>query len=263
MIIERIWAANPGRNFHYLVGCEDSGEALAVDPLNWQACLERARALGLTITQILNTHEHLDHTGGNAELKAATGAVILAHADAAARIGDVSRGLHAGDLIRVGRSVQLQCLDTPGHTRAHICAYVDGDAPALFSGDTLFNAGVGNCVHGGDPNLLYDSFAGCLAQLPLSTRVFPGHEYLARNLGFTLELEPGNGAARELLARCAERRAEDMPVTTLGEERQINAFFRLSQPEIISAVQKRRPELAGHSDARSVFLGLRALRNQW
>ena len=58
----------------------------------------------------------------------------------------------------------------------------------------MFNAGAGNCIHGGDPLLLYDTFAGCLARLPAATRLFPGHEYLQRNLDFTLDREPSNGA---------------------------------------------------------------------
>ena len=94
----------------------------------------------------------------------------------------------------------MRCLDTPGHTRAHLCLYGEaaGDAPpALFSGDTLFNAGAGNCIHGGDPLLLYETFSGRLSQLPATTRVFPGHEYLLRNLDFTLDREPSNQPRRE------------------------------------------------------------------
>jgi hydroxyacylglutathione hydrolase len=259
MLIERVWAANAARNFHYLVACPESGEALAIDPLNAQACLERARELGWQIRQIFNTHEHADHTGGNAALAAATGAPVLAHAAAAARIGGVTRGMLGGETLRVGRSVALQCLDTPGHTRAHLCLYAqgaDGAAPALFSGDTLFNAGVGNCIHGGDPQLLYESFRDILAPLPASTRVYPGHEYLARNLSFTLDREPSNQAAHALLARVGALAAPDMPVTTLGQEHEINVFFRLDVPEVIAGAQT-------DGSPRDTFLALRELRNRW
>ena len=172
MLIERVWAGNEGRNFHYLVACGETGEALAIDPLNWQACLRRAQALNWSIRQIFNTHEHGDHTGGNAALARATGAPVLAHADAAERIGGVTHRLRGGDLVRIGRSVELRCLDTPGHTRAHLCLYADGAAgapPALFSGDTLFNAGAGNCHNGGHPNELYNTFAAQLSKLPDAT----------------------------------------------------------------------------------------------
>ena len=56
MLIERVWAANQGRNFHYLIACAETGEALAVDPLDADRCLRRARELGWTILHIFNTH---------------------------------------------------------------------------------------------------------------------------------------------------------------------------------------------------------------
>jgi hydroxyacylglutathione hydrolase len=121
MIVERIWAANSLRNFHYLIACAETGEALIVDPLNPTQCLDAARAKGLEIRQVLNTHEHRDHTDGNAGVVAATGARVLAHAGGASVIGGVDRGLARGDVIKVGRTVELEVLDTPGHTRSHVC----------------------------------------------------------------------------------------------------------------------------------------------
>jgi hydroxyacylglutathione hydrolase len=263
MLIERIWTANAFRNFHYLIACTATGEALAVDPLDWQRCLAAAQKNGWQIRQILNTHEHHDHTGGNAQLVAATGAQVLAHAGAASRIGAVDRGLVAGDRIRIGKTVELRCLDTPGHTLTHICALADAEEPALFSGDTLFNAGVGNCHNGGEPGLLYETFAGQISQLADATRVYPGHEYLARNLEFTLDREPGNADAAALLASVRASDPEDAVVTTLGEEKRINSFLRLSEPGIITRLRESFPDLGAHPDARAVFLALRKLRNSW
>jgi hydroxyacylglutathione hydrolase len=263
MLIERVWAANEYRNFHYLIACAETGEALAVDPLEWRRCLDAARARGWSITQILNTHEHRDHTGGNAGLAAATGAKVLAHAEAAARIGGVDRGLKRGDIVRVGRSVELECLDTPGHTMAHICLYAHTEEPALFSGDTLFNAGAGNCHSSGRPDLLYETFTQQLARLPDATRLYPGHEYLVRNLEFSLDREPGNAAAAALLERCRDSDPAAAPTTTLGEEKQMNTFFRLQSAELIARLSARFPEMGPRPDAKTVFLKLRELRNKW
>jgi hydroxyacylglutathione hydrolase len=263
MLIERVWAANESRNFHYLVACPETGEALAIDPLEWGRCLSAARARGWSITQVLNTHEHFDHTGGNVGMVGATHARLLAHAKAATLIEGVDQGLNQGDVIRVGRTVELECLDTPGHTFTHICLFAHADDPALFSGDTLFNAGAGNCHTTGQPELLYDSFATQLARLPDSTRLYPGHEYLARNLEFTLDREPDNSEAAVLLATLRGTAAEAAPVTTLGQEKRINTFFRLQNPGIIAHLRERFPDLGDQPDARTVFLKLRELRNAW
>jgi hydroxyacylglutathione hydrolase len=263
MIIERIWAANELRNYHYVVACGETGEALVIDPLDWRACLERARERGWSITQILNTHEHRDHTAGNAELVRATGAKVLAHALAADRISGVDRGLARGDVIRVGRSVELECLDTPGHTLSHICLLAHADGAALFSGDTLFNAGVGNCRGGGDPERLFETCAGQLARLPASTRIYPGHDYLVNNLRFTRHVEPGNAAALDWLARSEAVDALDRPVLTLEQEFTVNSFFRLTEPGLIETLRQRVPGLPAAPGPREVFLALRELRNSW
>jgi hydroxyacylglutathione hydrolase len=263
MLVERIWAANPLRNFQYLIACAQSGEALVVDPLDARQCLEVARERGFSITQILNTHEHLDHTAGNAGVVAATGAKVLAHAAAAARIGGVDRGLSRGDVIRVGKTIELEALDTPGHTRSHVCLLAHGDAAALFCGDTLFNAGAGNCHNGGDPGLLYETFVNQIARLPDATRVFPGHEYMVRNLAFTLDREPGNAQAAEAMVSARAQDAAAARITTLGEEKRVNAFLRLQNPQIVAGLRQRFPEIGEAPDARTVFVKLRELRNSW
>jgi hydroxyacylglutathione hydrolase len=263
MLVDRIWAANDLRNFHYLVACSQTGEALIVDPLDARQCLAAAKSQGFNITQILNTHEHEDHTAGNAAVVAATGAKVLAHAGAAGTIGGVDRGLKRGDVIRVGRTVELEVLDTPGHTRAHVCLLAHTETPALFCGDTLFNAGAGNCQGGGDPGLLYETFVDQLAKLPEQTRVYPGHEYMARNLAFTLDREPGNAEAVHALALARAHEPTAARVTTLGEEKRVNTFFRLQNPEVIAKLREKFPEIGEKPDARTVFVKLRELRNKW
>ena len=263
MLVEQIWTANAGRNFNYLIACPETGEALAVDPLDAEKCLAAAKRRGWTITQILNTHHHRDHTGGNDQMIAATGAKLLAHANAKDQIEGIDRGLKAGDAIKVGRSVELECLDTPGHTMSHICVLAHGATRALFCGDTLFNAGAGNCHNGGHPAELYKTFAEQLAKLPASTMIYPGHDYIENNLRFTLNREPDNKSAQEMLDKLAGQDPNSAYVSTLEVEGKINTFFRLTSPMVIAKLRESFPELPEKPDQRTVFLKLRELRNSW
>ncbi len=263
MIVEQIWTANAYRNFNYLIACAETGEALAVDPLDHEKCLAAAKAKGWRITQILNTHEHGDHTGGNPQMVAATGAKVLAHVNARDKIKGMDRGLSAGDIVKIGRTVELECLDTPGHTMCHICLRAHGDTPAIFSGDTLFNAGAGNCHNGGHPAELYNTFASQLAKLPEETLIYPGHDYIANNLRFTLDREPDNAKAKAMLPAMEQQDAGHALVTTMKLEKEINTFFRLQNPSVIKRLREAFPDLADHPDPKTVFLKLRELRNKW
>ncbi len=263
MIVEQIWTANAWRNFNYLIACPETGEALAIDPLDHEKCLAAAAKHGWKISQILNTHEHGDHTGGNSAMVAATSAKLLAHKNAKDRIPGVDRGIGAGDVIRVGKTVELEALDTPGHTMCHICVLSHTDTPALFCGDTLFNAGAGNCHNGGHPNELYDTFASQLAELPELTEIYPGHDYIANNLAFTLDREPDNAAARSLMEAVENQDPSKALVSNLAMEKEVNTFFRLQSPTVIAKLRESFPDLPDTPDAKTVFLKLRELRNQW
>jgi hydroxyacylglutathione hydrolase len=225
------------------------------------ACRREGR--GLDHYPDLNTHEHLDHTGGNQAMVKKTGARILAHKNARDKIADIARGLEAGDVVKVGKTVELQALDTPGHTMSHVCLLSHTDQPALFCGDTLFNAGAGNCHNGGHPAELYKTFSEQLAKLPPSTRIYPGHDYIENNLRFTLDREPDNRAAQQMLAKVGGQNPDDAYVSTLEVEREVNTFFRLTSPTVIARLREAFPDLPEQPDQRTVFLKLRELRNRW
>ena len=263
MLVKQIWTGNSYRNFNYLIACGETGEALAIDPLDHVKCLQAAKDEGWQITQVLNTHEHHDHTGGNEAVVRATGARILAHHKAGGKIAGMSRGLAAGDVVKVGKTVELEAMDTPGHTMCHICLKSHTEQPALFSGDTLFNAGAGNCHNGGDPDTLFKSFSEQLTQLPPTTRVYPGHDYIENNLRFTLDREPDNAQAQALLEQLTGQDPAQAYVSTLATEMQVNTFFRLSSPSVIAQLRAVFPDLPDKPDARTVFVKLRQLRNDW
>ena len=263
MIVEQIWTGNAYRNFNYLVVCPETGEALAVDPLDHEKCLTTAREKGWTITQVLNTHEHGDHTGGNTKVIAATGAKLLAHQNAANSIPGMDVGLSAGDVVKVGKTVELLALDTPGHTMSHICLLSQTDDPGLFSGDTLFNAGAGNCHNGGHPKELFETFASQLSKLADNTRIFPGHDYITNNLEFTLAREPDNARAKSLLEGLRGQDPDAALISTFAMEKEVNTFFRLQNPTIIATLKAEFPDMADDPDPEAVFLKLRELRNRW
>ena len=263
MIVRQVWTGNAYRNFNYLIACAETGEALAIDPLDHEKCFAAAKREGWDITQILNTHEHRDHTGGNAPLAQKTGAKVLAHKNAKDKIPEMARGLSAGDVIKVGRTVELEALDTPGHTMSHVCLLSRTDQPALFSGDTLFNAGAGNCHNGGHPEELYKTFSQQLAKLPEDTLIYPGHDYIENNLRFTLSREPDNRGAQQMLEKLKGQDPSRAYVSTLAVEREINTFFRLTSPGVIAKLREAFPDLPEKPDPRTVFLKLRELRNKW
>ena len=263
MIVEQIWTANAYRNFNYLIACPETGEAMAVDPLDHQKCLAKANERGWQITQILNTHEHGDHTGGNRPMIEATGATLIAHVNAKDKIPGIDRGLDAGDVICIGKTVEFEALDTPGHTMSHVCLLSHTDHPALFCGDTLFNAGAGNCHNGGHPNELYTTFATQLASLSDETMIYPGHDYIGNNLKFTLDREPDNVRAAALFSEIEHQDPDQALVSTLALEKEVNTFFRLHSPTVIKRLQEVFSDVPDDPDPKTVFVKLRELRNNW
>ena len=175
----------------------------------------------------------------------------------------MDRGVGAGDVIKVGKTVELECLDTPGHTMMHVCLLSRTEQPALFSGDTLFNAGAGNCHNGGHPEHMYETYEQQLETLGDDTLIYPGHDYLLNNLAFTLDREPDNAIAADMLQRYKDQNPEQALVTTMADEKAMNTFFRLQKPSILEKLVQEFPEIGDSPDAKSVFLKLRELRNSW
>lgn len=266
MLVEQIAVNNDLRNYMYLVACPDTLEAVAIDPLDHATCLQTAERLGWDIRGVINTHEHHDHTGGNEKVIAATGATLYAHHLATDKIANVDVGLKAGDVVQIGTTVRLISLDTPGHTFCHTCLYFEGndaEVPALFCGDTLFNAGVGNCHNGGNPQTMYQTFAEQIFDLAAETKIYPGHDYIINNLEFTLDREPDNQAAVSLLAAMQQWNGDTHFVSNIAMERAVNTFFRLDSQSVIRNLSAQFPELGNEPDNESVFLKLRELRNSW
>lgn len=172
----------------YIVGSEDTKEGMVIDPADDAATILKAvKALELKIKYIVLTHGHPDHFAALAELKKATGAEVLVHREDAEILElppmvffgatfpqppPADRLLKDGDTITLGELV-FKVIHTPGHTPGSICLLTDG---VLFSGDTLFNYGIGRYdLPGGSLEKLMDSLHRKVLTLPDGTKVYPGH----------------------------------------------------------------------------------------
>jgi hydroxyacylglutathione hydrolase len=265
MLIKQIPIRNNLRNYMYLLACEKTLEAIAIDPLDHAVCLQVAKDLGWSIKIVANTHHHYDHIDGNGPVIAATGAELVAHTEAMQAIPNVDRGLQAGESLSCGELV-LKVMDTPGHTMSHICLYFSGNSeekPALFCGDTLFNAGVGRCDFGGEPKILHKTFVDQIFPLPDDVRIFPGHDYIENNLEFTLDRESDNQSALSLREQFKNGLDAESFVSDIGLEREINVFFRLNEKQVRAGIASSLNVDVNSLDSQKTFIGLRSLRDNW
>jgi hydroxyacylglutathione hydrolase len=213
-------------NYAYLV---KSGDGCAVvDPSEAAPVRAALARKGWALTHILNTHHHLDHCGGNLDLKRETGATIVGPGKDADRIPGIDVGVdEASGWEFDGRKVKV--LEVPAHTRGAITFVIDDNG---FTGDTLFLMGCGRLFEG-DPQMMWTSLSK-LMTLPDETKIFCGHEYTESNGRFALTLEPGNQALRKRMEDVRAARAQKAPTVpaTLGLEKQTNPFLRPDSAEI-------------------------------
>ena len=210
-------------NYIWMLRDPASGTVAVVDPGQDAPALDAANERGWRISQILTTHWHPDHTGGNSAIKAATGATITAPAEAE-RLSVVDRIVAEGDRVSVGE-LEAMVWDIPAHTAGHIAFYFE-EAKMIFVGDTLFAMGCGRLFEG-TPEQMFANMAR-FASLPDDVRIYCGHEYTLANARFAAHVDPDNKAVAERLVTVAamRERGEVTLPTTIGEERATNPFMR-------------------------------------
>src|SRR5437764_3048317 len=222
-------------NYAWLIHNAESGETAVVDPSVADPVLEAAAARGWRLTQILNTHWHPDHTGGNQGIQSATGSTIIAPAEAE-RVGKVDRIVGEGDRVTVaGREAVVW--DIPAHTAGHIAYYFE-DERMVFVGDTMFAMGCGRLFEG-TAQQMYQNLRRITA-LPEQVRIYCGHEYTLANARFAAHAEPGNDAIADRLAAVSALRDEGritLP-TTVAEELATNPFVRAPNAEEFARLRR-------------------------
>ncbi|HTU13238.1 MAG TPA: hydroxyacylglutathione hydrolase [Allosphingosinicella sp.] len=220
-------------NYVWLVHDSGSCETTVIDPAVAAPVLAEAGHRHWQITQIWNTHWHPDHTGGNAEIKAATGCAITGPAAEAARIPTLDRRVAEGDVVRLG-DYEARVLEVPAHTAGHI-AYHIPEAGLVFVGDTLFAMGCGRLFEGNAAQM--HANLRRLAQLPPDTLVYCAHEYTLANGRFAVTVEPDNRALLERMEEVVALRERGEPTvpTTIALELATNPFMRAGSVEELAA----------------------------
>lgn len=211
-------------NYGFLIHDPETGETACIDTPEADRILAEAEAKGWRITQIWNTHWHPDHAGGNEKIKAETGCHVTGPAGEADRISIIDRTVSQGDTVRLG-AIEVQVLDTPGHTSGHIAYYVPSISTA-FVGDTLFALGCGRLFEG-TPGQMWASLTK-LRALPDNTTIYCAHEYTAANAAFALSVDPENQSLIDYAEDVQKKRAAGAPTvpTTIAREKAANPFLR-------------------------------------
>ena len=209
-------------NYGFLVRDEATGKTATIDTPDADAILAELARLGWTLDLILNTHWHPDHAGGNAAIKAATGATIVGPAEVT-RIAPLDREVGDGDVVALGET-RFTVIDTGGHTLGHI-AYHDAADAIAFVGDTLFALGCGRLFEG-TAEQMWASLER-LTALPDQTAVYCAHEYTASNARFALSVDDdATLKARTEQVFALRERGEPTVPTSIGLEKATNPFLR-------------------------------------
>lgn len=222
-------------NYAYLLIDEATKKAAAVDPYDVPKVKAQAEKEGVTLTALITTHHHDDHSGGNKEFKSAYPDVpVYGGSDSVPALTHLVKD---GDTFTVGDNLKVKCLATPCHTQDSICYYVeDATRPGergVFTGDTLFLGGCGRFFEG-TPAEMHKALS-YLGTLPEDTVVHNGHEYTKSNLAFGAHIDPKNPAMERLKKLTEENITTSR--STIGDEKEWNVFMRLGSGAVRTATK--------------------------
>lgn len=250
--VDSFFFASPLRNWSYLLWNERTSEAWAIDPFETTEILEHIENHQLKLQAILTTHEHWDHTQGNAALVKATGVPVWAQASL--KLEFQQKFLSHRETYQLDDQFKLRFHHIPGHTPHHLgfALEAQGQTVSFFAGDTLFNAGVGNCRNGGNPEVLFDTINYLKQTLPDGARLYPGHDYGEKNHAFFKAYAPHSWVESGLPY-------PDDHFPSIGEDKRYNLFWRSDEKELQQHLQEKLQ--TGRLDKKSCFILLRQLRD--
>ncbi|WP_091736138.1 hydroxyacylglutathione hydrolase [Phenylobacterium immobile] len=240
-------------NYGFLVRDDTTGLAACIDTPEVAPIMRELESLGWRLAYIFNTHWHGDHTGGNAEIQAATGCEIIGPAEVR-KNAPLDREVSGGERIMLG-DTPFDVMAVGGHTLQHVAYNLPNDH-AAFVGDTMFALGCGRLTEGDAPQM-WTSLQR-LAALPDDTLIYCAHEYTASNARFALTVDDAEALKQRALETFAAReRGEPTVPSRLGLEKATNPFLRapllaasvgaagLSDVEAFAAMRKAKDVFAG------------------
>lgn len=246
-------------NYIWCISNPDNNCAFVVDPGDAKPVIDYLKANALTLSGILITHHHPDHTGGISTLKQAYDCEVFG--PESSKITGIDKPLSESDTIEcLGHSCHV--FEIPGHTLDHIAYFFDrdNDTPRLFCGDTLFAGGCGRIFEGTPAQML--SSLKKLAILPLETEVYCAHEYTQVNLHFALTVEPDNSALQQRCQDIDKLRSNGTSTlpSSLALELSTNPFLRCQHSDLLATAKRYNPNAETELD---VFTAIRTLKNNF
>lgn len=215
-----------GDNYAYLITDESTKDSWLIDPANPEDISEETLSK-VNVVNIVNTHHHYDHAGGNDHYKKLLKVPIVGGKDCPS----VDVVPQDGEKIQLGSNLEITAIHTPCHTQDSICYYFADNKTgekAVFTGDTLFTAGCGRFFEG-EPSEMVTSL-NKLAQLPKTTVVYPGHEYTKGNAKFALSVMD-NEPLRQLMDY-SDKNEFTTGKYTIEDELAFNPFMRCDDDEL-------------------------------
>jgi len=240
-------------NYIWLVTTNEG--LLVVDPGDAAPVESYLKDNNMSLSNILITHHHFDHTGGVKKLSE-TNNNLDVYGPTNSIFDGINKELKDGDKINI-LGIDFSIIEVPGHTLDHIAFFAENDGnPFLFCGDTLFAGGCGR-IFEGTYEQMFESLSK-LSELPLNTKVYCGHEYTLSNLSFALKVDKSNNILQVRYTDCIEARNNDIPTipSTLELEMQTNPFLRHDQKNIQECIMQKNDYLEDPNNME-IFKALR------
>ena len=245
-------------NYIWTIVHSKNRRAVIVDPGESEPVLNLFEQQNLTLTAILITHHHWDHTNGIQQIIEKYPVPI--YGPLKDKISLCDHTLNDQDTIELSDvELTFKVLEIPGHTLGHVVYW---GHQWVYTGDTLFTAGCGR-IFEGSPDKFYHSLMK-LASLDPQTKVYCGHEYTDQNLQFAKIVEPDNPNLKRRIIETQQKLNQNQPIppSTIQLELETNPFLRCHQKN----VQQRVQEYCGYplaDDIIAVFTALRRWKNEF